>query len=374
MAKTVIAIGIGVAIVIAIIAISLFSNSQIISSQTNTSNQNDKIGLVINSPHQSTNLKQLDEIFQTAASSGIGRSNVYIFWNTIEPEKNSFDWSHSDPIMSFNKKNNLKVTLYLSIINGETLGPFPNWIGKPPIQSLDSERVVKVIDAILSRYDIIDTVIFSGDTESQFRYNEQNIPSYIELFNNVYDQIKEKHPNVKIGNSFGLHNVLNKNLEDIVDQLSIGDFVAYSYFPVDSVNEIVKTPEQAQDDLRIAINLAKQKPIGFFEISWSTSDFVGGNEKDQSEFIKKSFEIISENSSQIEFFTWYRLYDKPDDSCILKIQQEVDSSPPTLGLGTSNEFVVERLGHYLCESGLIDQNNENKNGWNELKNQIKMIQ
>ena len=96
--------------------------------------------------------------------------------------------------------------------------------------------------------------------------------------------------------------------------------------------------------------------------------------KNQSEFIDKSFEIISENSSTIDFFTWYRLYDKPDESCMLKIQEDADSSIPTLGLGASSEFVVERLGHYLCESGLITENNQSKSGWEEFTNQIKMIQ
>ena len=62
-----------------------------------------------------------------------------------------------------------------------------------------------MLDAILSRYDIIDTVILAGETESQFRYNEQNIPVYVELFTGVYEKTKEKHPDVKIGNAFALH-------------------------------------------------------------------------------------------------------------------------------------------------------------------------
>ena len=49
-----------------------------------------------------------------------------------------------------------------------------------------------------------------------------------DLFNGVYDKIKEKHPDVKIGNAFALHNVLNKNLQHIVSDLAIGDFVAFS--------------------------------------------------------------------------------------------------------------------------------------------------
>ena len=139
----------------------------------------------------------MDQIYSEASSTGIGRSNVYLFWNLVEPVRGEYDWKQSDPLMSFNKKNNLKVTLYFSIINGETLGPFPSWIGKPPIQSIGEDRVVNVLDAILSRYHIIDTVILSGETESQFRFNEQNIPVYKELFNGVYEQIKRETPRCK---------------------------------------------------------------------------------------------------------------------------------------------------------------------------------
>ena len=49
------------------------------------------------------------------------------------------------------------------------LGPFPNWIGKPSLNSIGEDRLVSVLDAILSRYDIIDTVIIAGETESQFQ-------------------------------------------------------------------------------------------------------------------------------------------------------------------------------------------------------------
>ena len=57
------------------------------------------------------------------------------------------------------------------------------------------------------------------------------------------------HPGIKIGNAFTLDQILNKNLQNIVTDLAIGDFVAFSYSPVDSLNDIVKTPQQAVEDL-----------------------------------------------------------------------------------------------------------------------------
>ena len=70
----------------------------------------------------------------------------------IEPVEGEFDWSQSDLIMGLNEKNNLKVTLFFSIINGETLGPFPEWIGEPTLQLINEDELINSLDAILLRY------------------------------------------------------------------------------------------------------------------------------------------------------------------------------------------------------------------------------
>ena len=361
---------IGIGVVLAIIAVGLSISTDIISPQQT----NEKIGLVINSPNQSTTLQELDNVYSKASDSGIGRSNVYLFWNLVEPIRGEFDWQQSDILMGLNEKNNFKVTLYFSIINGETLGPFPNWIGKPSINSIGEDRVVSVLDEILSRYDIVDSVILAGQTESQFRFHEQNIPVYKELFNGVYDKIKSKHPDVKIGNAFALDQVLNKNLQHIVTELSIGDFVAFSYSPVDILNDIVKTPQQAKEELQQIFDLVGNKKVGIFEISWSTSDFVGGSETVQTKFLKKSFEFYTENESLIEFFTWYRQYDRPEGTCIVEAPIIGDDTLTISGSGFgTSEHLVERLSHYICSAGIINNDGNPKSSWNEFKKQIKMI-
>ena len=371
MDKKILGIIAGIVIAIAVVsAVLVIPNNEAIPQNTN-----DKIGLVINTPTQSVSLQQIDEIYSDASSTSIGRSNVYLFWNIIEPQRGEFDWSQSDIMMGLNEKNDLKVTLFFSVINGEALGPFPNWIGKPSINSIGEERLVDVLDAILSRYHIVDTVIIAGETESQFRYYQQNIPVYQELFSGVYEKIKEKHPNVKFGNSFALHQVLNKDLSHIVSDLAIGDFVAFSYFPVDNLNDIVKTPQEAKEDLKKAIELVPDKKVGFFEISWSTSDFVGGDDTSQVEFLEKSFEFYLENESQIEFMTWYRQYDRPEGTCVEE-RQEIGEESISVGGGSglgSSEFVIERLNYYVCNAGLIDVQGNPKLGWTEFKNQIEMI-
>ena len=365
-----------IAVVFALLSLDdiTFENSEI-QSPISTSSNNESIGMVINSPSSSVTLYQLDEIFTDASSSGIGRSNVYLYWNVIEPVEGKFDWSQSDILMGLNQKNEHKVTLYFSIINGETLGPFPKWIGKPTLNGINQDELVTVLDAILSRYHIIDSVIIAGETESQFRFNERFIPVYQELFSNVYDRIKEKHPDVKIGNSFALHQVLNKNLKNIVDDLALGDFVAFSYAPTDALNEISKTPDESIEDLNQIFEMIPNKKIGLFEISWSTSNFVQGDDVSQKIFVEKLFDFYAQNESKIEFMTWYRYIDQEANSCV-KEEQKIGDQTITLGGGSSlgtSEHVIERLNQYICNSGLVDINQNKKVGWNEFKTQIQML-
>lgn len=360
-----------VAAIISITSVALFAPN--LGSQP-TITQNEKIGLIINTPSNAITLEDLSEIYSQASSTGVGRNNLYLFWNLIEPEKRNFDWKQSDILMNFNEQNNLKVTLYFSVINGKTLGPFPDWIGKPSLNSISEENLVNVLDAVLTRYDTIDTVIIAGDTDIHFRHSEQNIPVYIELFNGVYGQLKEKHPEIKFGNSFSLHGVINKNLSHIVKELDIGDFVSFSYFPVDALNEINKTPQEARNDLDLILNLVPtEKTVGIFEISWSTDEFVNGNQKDQSDFVNTVFDFYQDNEAKLEFVTWYRQYDRQEGTCIVDpdtVEGEISISGSS-GLG-SNEFVAERLSHYICSAGLIDTDGNHKPAWNEFSREIQM--
>ena len=356
-----------VGVIVAAFIVMMVALILVLSSSETTQKNNEKIGLVINSPSSSVSLKQIDEIFTDASSTGIGRSNVYLFWNIIEPVEGKFDWTQSDIMMGLNEKNDLKVTLYFSIINGDSLGPFPTWIGNPTLLLIDEDELVNTLDTILSRYHVVDSIVIAGETESQLRYKE--------LFSNVYDRIKEKHPDVQIGNSFALHQVINKNLEHIVTDLAIGDFVAFSYSPTDTTNEINKTPEESIIDLNKIFEIIPNKKIGFFEISWSTSDFVNGDSTSQQNFIKELFNFYAQNESEIEFLTWYRYVDQETGTCVVK-DQKIGDQTITVGGGSSfgtSEHVIERLNQYNCNAGIVTIDQNYKSGWNEFINQIEML-
>ena len=332
--------------------------------------QNEKISLVINTINPPKSIDDLEEAYKVASTSGAGRTNLYVHWNQLEPEKGTFDWRATDIMMKLNEKYNLKTTLYFSVINADRLGPFPPWMGNQLIGKSLEDDTARVLNEILSRYGTIDYVIFGADIDYHFQRAPASIPIYEEFFNNISSEIKSNHPNVKIGNTMSLENIINKGMEpggsfELTPQLEMGDFIALSYKPTDVVGDIDRTPSEAIKDFEKALEIFPSQKLAFFEISWSTSEFVNGNNNNQSQFIKSSLNFFEENKSQIEFFTISRLFDKPQGSCVSQDIENVSGS----GFA-SNSFRIERIDEYLCNSGLIDKNENVKPGWTELKTNI----
>jgi len=362
--KIFIAIGIAVAAIAALAASSYVPQDNIFP----VLQKNDKLGLVINSPTQQVTLDQIKKTYSRAGESGAGRTNLYMFWNGIEPEQEKYNFKETDVLMSLNKNNGMQVTLYFSIVNGRTIGPYPTWMGTPGFGTLLETKATRTLDAVLTRYDgVIDSVIIGAELDSYFDDADGSVNLYRESFNNIYNELKQKHPDLKMGNAFSLNNVLNKNLTRYVSEFAeTGDFVAFTYLPVDRINEIAKTPQEAQADLEKALEMVPNNKVAFFELSWSTAENIGGSEKDQEEFIKSSYDFYRKNQSKIEFFNWYRIYDRPDGSCV--IDQQFSNSQ--VSLTSNDQYVRERLGDYVCNAGLLKTDDSAKPGWNELKAQV----
>ena len=371
--------GIGAAIAIIVVILVITPNIGVDTTESNVTETNytplspidrEKIGLVINSSTPPETISDLQQVYVRGAESGVGRTNIYVLWSSFEPEPEQYNWDYLDVVMSFLQKNNMKGTLFFSVVNGDVFGPFPDWMGKPGIGQTLEVRTIKAIDTILSRYNntetLIDTIIIGGEIDGHFRKNPTIIMNYEVFFDNVSGNIQAKFPNVKFGNTISLNNVIDRAEDELVSQLIMGDFVGFSYKPTDIINEISRTPENARADLDKILQLVPNKKLGMFEISWSTSDFVMGNVMDQKKFITSSLEFLKENQERFEFFTWYRLYDKVAGTCTSELIEEISGS----GF-TSNSFTIERLDEYSCNSGLIDVNNNPKPGWIEFQKQIQ---
>ena len=148
-----------IAIIIAILAIILNIGVDITESNVTETNyasfssiDREKIGLVINSPATIKKVSDLQQTFVTGVESGVGRTNIYVLWTYFEPEPEKYNWDYLDVVMSFLQKNNIKGTLFFSVVNGDTFGPFPDWMGKPGIGQTLEVRTIKAIDTIPVSY------------------------------------------------------------------------------------------------------------------------------------------------------------------------------------------------------------------------------
>ena len=70
--------------------------------------QNEKISLVINTINPPQSIDDLENAYKVASTSGAGRTNLYVHWSQIEPEKGNFDWRVTDIMMKLNEKYNLR--------------------------------------------------------------------------------------------------------------------------------------------------------------------------------------------------------------------------------------------------------------------------
>ncbi len=350
--------------IIAVGVVAIVITTIFFSTQPTILQKNEKLGLYIMTPSATPIISELKDAYAEAASTGIGRSNVYIFWSTLEPQQGQYDWKIPDTLMSLNKQNDLKVTLYFSIINSRVFGPFPAWMGAPELDDNLKQKTVKVLDDILSRYDIVNHVIIGGEIDAYFREHENEITKYEEFFTGVYNELKEKHPNVKFGNSFSLHGVLNHKQEELFDKLNQGDFIAFTYFPVNVLNEIDKTPEDAGKNLERILDLVDNKQIALMEISWTTAESVGGSKDGQIKFMKIAYDFYRKNEPRFEFLSWFRQYDRPIEGCMKSLNTSFDIS-------FGNEFVLQRTAEYICGAGLIDIDKNPKPAWEEFKKQVQ---
>ena len=328
-----------------------------------------KLGIIVNTPRAAVTLAELDSAYAKAASAGAGRGNVYMFWNLLEPERDAYDWAQYDAILALHEKHGMNATLYFSLINGKTLGPFPSWIGNPSLLSVPADHLVDAVDAVLDRYHIIDSVVIAGDTDEHFRHRERDMPLYEGIFSEFYNATKAAHPGVAVGNAFSLNNALDKNLLDTVGRLSLGDFAAFTYRPTDPLNEINRTPEQARDDLdRMRAIVPEGMPVALLEVGWATSPGVAGSQEAQAEFAGVLYDYYVDNADSVRFVMWYRLYDRPAGTCVID-ESELDGSMIS-GLADST-FVIERLGDYVCSAGLLGVDGGEKAAWDELSGRLR---
>lgn len=159
-----------------------------------------------------------------------------------------------------------------------------------------------------------------GNEIDQYYFDSPELlKKYLEAIRPIVARIKSSSADAKVfatiqyersqgmqGGLFGGKNDESKNiLKDILPQLEMFDFIAYTTYP----GLIYKTPSELPDDYYTKAKGLTTKPIIFTEVGWSRSAPVegyDGSESAQAEFIKLFRKQIKEIEPKLQI--WSFLY------------------------------------------------------------------
>lgn len=321
----------------------------------------DNFGVIVNTPSREASVLELDSLYARAAALGASRSNVYVFWDALEPSPRSYEWAQTDAIMTMHERHGLDATLFFSLVNGRTLGPLPGWMGSPTLDAVPADDVTAALRAALTRYPRIDAVVIAGDADSHFERHPGMLGAYNGLFAEVRGSLADSHPGVMVGNAVSLDRVINRGNEAIVEDLAAGDFVAFTYRPVNLLNEVSRTPQGAMGDMAEMLRIAGGRQVALLEAGWTSSGGVGGDEAAQAEFAA-ALAGLAASEPRIEFATWYRMHDREAGAC----EVGVPDGGASLLATDDGEYAASALGSYVCGAGLLRVDGSPKPAWDAL--------
>lgn len=153
-----------------------------------------------------------------------------------------------------------------------------------------------------------------------YEKSPEDFETFVQLFNELYDSIKEISPDTKVftifqlekmkglnGGLFGGVNDPSKNKWFLLEKFQKSDLIAFTSYP----DLIYSDPSEIPIDYYSEISFHTSKPIAFTELGWHTADSPVGwesSEEEQGDFIS----LFSTSSSVLnkEFIIWSFLYDQ----------------------------------------------------------------
>ena len=142
--------------------------------------------------------------------------------------------------------------------------------------------------------------------------NPNGFQYYVNLYEEIYDSVKEISPKTKIFCTFAREIVSEKREADL-DVLSMFnpekiDLLIFTSYPY--VVQGINTPSDIPDDYYSkALDYLPNKPFGFSEVGWPSIDDFGG-EQAQANFISQASGHLTKNCGvNLELFGWAWMHD-----------------------------------------------------------------
>ena len=221
------------------------------------------------------------------------------------------------------RDNGMFPLINLSFIdNGLTLVTSPNMEGttlsSPEWRQAYKQAALDVVRAAKPKYLSLGNEV-NRWYEKYGESGENGFDNFVSLYEEIYDEVKELSPEIKIFCIFA-REIVSENREANLEVLSLFnpdklDLLIFTSYPY-AVQGINRPNDIPNDYYSKAANYMQQKPFGFSEIAWSSLDSFGG-EQAQADFIERaSTQLTIEEGINLKFFAWSWLHDLDENDTI----------------------------------------------------------
>lgn len=169
-------------------------------------------------------------------------------------------------------------------------------------------------------------ILIGNEIDGYLSSHPDQVEPFKTFFTAAIQKIHTLSSTVKVGTIITFNAV--KNNPDVFKPIiSSGDFICYTYYPIDEHSSIpwqMRPVNQVEDDFAWMIDNANGKSIAFTEIGYTSSPDHASSETQQSEFVDVMFRSLAPHirNKKVEFLYYHGMYDYPENFCVQYAQQQ----------------------------------------------------
>ena len=321
--------------------------------------ENKKLGLVV-FPQNTSDINSYYKAFNLARDNNVQMTHYYVTWGEVEN-----NWTTNDFILGMVKNKGLKSSIVFNVIHTSVIGELPDDVefkgwDDPVFISRFSDFVIEYIE----RYeDTVDYVEIGNEVDIYLNKHPDELDDYAIFYKEVYDNIKEAHPDMKVGTVFAYHDLKANNNFEVYETLSpIGDFDAFTLYIYSQGFIFDRDPVELYEHLQEIEELTGDRNFAIEEIGWNAYEGLEGNEEDQRQAVSYAFDYLEEAPDRFEFMNWFILYDSSEEESRKVAESFIEPDDPLL----ENERFMVPFSNFIRYLGLIESDGTPRDGWFEF--------
>ncbi len=327
------------------------------------------VGLVINASNNDLDFEDFRASVLAARQGGVRASHTYFTWGDIETAPGEYDWRVPDLLVDVLVLEGIRMSVVIDFIHTSVPGKVPADLeGLAFDDPRYIERASAFSVAVAEHFgDSLDYLMLGNEINIYLAQHPEQVAPFLSAYQAMRQAVHAAQPELPVGTVLAFHELMSAGDYGLIQQFSVGDFLAYTYYPHAPGFRYDGPTDGFGAVLDAMIDQSGDTPFIVVENGWATSELLGSSEASQAEYIRNSFEAIAERRGSIERLIWYGFHDGERELCERGGLSFFEEGFDPGSLGESWEPFVE----YLCTLGLRNFDGSPKLGWQTFQEQLE---